>query len=164
MIGLALGLGAIGFFIAHRARRYALAGGCGKGRHHGWHGGWHGGHHRWGGHRDGWLGIVSSRLDTTPAQERVIQREVRGLVERARDARRGAFDGKADLARAVGGTTFDPTAAQAAFAGLTSATKELEAAAIEALRKIHEVLDDEQRKELARLIDSGGWRFGGPYR
>jgi Spy/CpxP family protein refolding chaperone len=162
MIGLALGLGAIGFFIAHRARRRAFAGGCGRHGHHGWHGGgWHG---RWHGRDGGWLGFLSGRLDTTPAQERVIQREVRGVVERARDARRGAFDGKAELARAIGGTTFDATAAQAGFAGLSNATKELETAAIEALRKIHEVLDDEQRKELARLIEGGGWRFGGPYR
>jgi Spy/CpxP family protein refolding chaperone len=174
MIGLALGLGALGFFIAHKARRhgFAYARGCHGGHHRGWGGpggpGWgrHGGYG--GGPGDGVLRFISSRLDTTPSQERVIQRELGALVERARDARRGAFDGKADLARAMGSPVFDDSAATAGLAGVGKAADELSTQAIESLRKIHEVLDDEQRKELARLIEGGGWRFGGrpggPYR
>ena len=96
----------------------------------------------------------------------MIQREIGALLERARDARRGAFDGKADLARALGSPVFDADAATAGFAGVGRAVAELQTQAIESLRKIHEVLDDEQRKELSQLIEGGGWRFrgGGPYR
>lgn len=168
MIGLAIGLGALGFFIAHRARRrawaYGYGGGCG-GRdwhHHGW-----GGHGGYGRGRGDWLRFVSHHLDTTPAQERVIQREVGTLLETARDARRGAFDGREHLARAIGGTAFDADAATAAFGGLTTAAAALQTQAIESLRKIHEVLDDEQRKQLSQLVEGGRWRFrgaGGPYR
>jgi Spy/CpxP family protein refolding chaperone len=170
MIGLALGLGVLGFFIAHRARRHALAHGGGCGRWGGWnhhhHGGWYGYGGYGGGRGDGWLRFVSARLDTTPAQERVIQREVTGLVETARDARRNAFSGKADLARAIGSPVFDADAATAGFAGVTKAVDDLRARAVEALRNIHAVLDDEQRKQLAELVDSGHWRFAGrgPYR
>jgi Spy/CpxP family protein refolding chaperone len=165
MLGLAIGLGVLGFFVAHRARRHGH-GGCGRG---GWHRGWPG---AWAGHGhgagEGWLRLVSARLDTTPAQERVIQRELGTLVERARDARRGAFGGKADLARAVRTSEFDASAAAAAFDAVTAATGDLRSAVIDSLRKIHEVLDDEQRQELGSLIDGGRWRFagpaGGPYR
>jgi Spy/CpxP family protein refolding chaperone len=170
MIGLAIGLGALGFFIAHRARRRAWAhgygggyggGGCGRG-----HGGWGPGHYGRG--RHDWLRFVSHHLDTTPAQERVIQREVRTLLETARDARRSAMSGRADLARAVGGPVFDTDAANAGFAGVTAAASTVQTQAIESLRKIHEVLDDEQRKELSQLIEGGRFRFGGmsggPYR
>jgi Spy/CpxP family protein refolding chaperone len=166
MIGLAIGLGAIGFIIAHRARRrawahghgYGYGGGCGRG-------GW--GHHGWGGGRRDWLRFISHRLDTTPAQERVIQREVGAVLETARDARRGVFSGRGDLARAVGGPVFDADAANASFTGVTSAVNAVQTQAIDSLRKIHEVLDDEQRKELAELIEGGRLRFGmhgGPYR
>ena len=167
MIGLAIGLGALGFFIAHRARRRAWAygyggGGCGR---HGGGGPW--GHHGYGG-RGHWMRYVSHRLDTTPAQERVIQREVGALLETARDARRGAFSGRGDLARAIGGPVFDADAANAGFAGVTSAANAVQTQAIDSLRKIHEVLDDEQRKELAGMIEGGRFRFGGmpggPYR
>jgi Spy/CpxP family protein refolding chaperone len=171
MIGLAIGLGALGFFIAHRARRRAWAhgyggGGCGRGGWHGHHGGWGGGG-MYGRGRGDWLRFVSHRLDTTPAQERVIQREVGTLLETARDARRGAFDGREHLARAIGSATFDADAATAAFGGVTNAAAALQTQAIEALRKIHEVLDDQQRKELSEMIEGGRWRFrgaAGPYR
>jgi len=170
MIGLAIGLGALGFLIAHKARRHAYAhghghGGCG-GRWH--HRGWYDHMGRFGGRGDGWLRVVSHHLDTTPAQERVIQREVGTLFESARDARRSAFAGRPDLARAVGSPVFDADAATAAFAGAGKAAADLQAQAIEAMRRIHEVLDDEQRKELAELIDGARWRFArsgaGPYR
>ena len=166
MIGCALALGAIGFLIARRARR--RCGSWGGGGWGGYHRGWHQHMSYMGGRGDGWLRFVSHELDTTPAQERVIQREVGQLVERARDTRRNVTSGRADIARAVGSPVFDESAAQAGFAPVKQATDELGTAAVESLRKIHEVLDDEQRKQLAELIEGGRWRFGrgggGPYR
>src|SRR5262245_18803839 len=144
MIGCALALGALGFFIAHRARRRCYGGGW---RRYGYHGGWHDHMSRFGGgyRGDGWLRFVSHELQTTPAQERVIHREVGQLFERAREARHGATAGRADLARAVGNPEFDDTAAQAAVEPARKAVDDLGTAAVESLRKIHEVLDDEQR-------------------
>src|SRR5688572_19882559 len=167
MIGLAIGLGVLGFFIAHRARRhaYAHARGWGWGMHPG---GRHHPHGPWGvAHHAGWMHYISRRLDTTPAQERVIQREISGVIETARDARRSALAGRPELARAIGSPVFDADAAAAGFASVTTAVGGLQTRAIEALRNIHEVLDDQQRQELAEIIDSARWRFAGrrgPYR
>jgi hypothetical protein len=173
MLGLAIGLGAVGFLIWRRRRR---GGGCGgpgfrrgwRGRHNrdGYHdyGYWYGGG---GGGRDWWLGHVSRELDTTPAQERVIQREVHAVIDKARDARRGLRDGRGDLSRAVSGPEFDDGAAAAAFVPAEHAIGEVRGAAIDALRKIHEILDDEQRKRLGELVLGERFRggpFGGPYR
>jgi hypothetical protein len=155
--------------------RRRRGGGCAGRGHGGWRGrrgGWHRGYR---GHgydddyrgRDWWLGFVSRELDTTPAQERVIQREVHTVLEKAHEARSGLRDGRADLARAVSGPAFDDGAAAAAFAPAEHAVGDVRGAAIDALRRIHEVLDDEQRKRLGELVEGGRFRggpFGGPYR
>src|SRR5688572_33454103 len=113
MIALAVGLGVLGFFALRRARRRCYGGGY---RGYGWHGPWASGedghdddHHRMRGgppwrHRGGGRGgrwvlhRALSRIDATPAQERVIVGEIDKLKERVRDARGGLRDGRADLA------------------------------------------------------------------
>lgn len=171
MICLALGLGALGFIAARKARR-CHRGGCGwhHHHHHGWHGGWHhGGYYGrgpWGGgrHRAG-LHMALAHIDATPAQERAIVAEVDKLSDRLRTARSTMKDGRADLAAAIRSETLDDSSLGAVLGRVDSATGEARAAVLDALRNIHATLDDKQRTQLADLLDQGWWRRGGsPYR
>ncbi len=195
MIALALGLGVLGFCALRHARRRCYGGGyhaygwhgpwasspeCyddgehGHGEHgHGEHGGDWGGRSWYGGPpwrrgrrgRRWMMHAVLSRIDATPAQERVIVGEVDKLKERVRGARSGLADARADLAAAVRGTVLDDAALGAVLGRVDGATGEARAAAIDALRNIHAVLDDKQRSQLAELIDRGPGSFRrGPYR
>ena len=166
-------------------------GGCddgdlaGDGEHeHGEHGhhGRHGRHGRYG--RGPWmrrrgrrwmLHAALSRIDATPAQERVIVGEIDRLQERVHAARGGLHDGRVDLAAALRGPLLDDAALGAVLGRVDGATGEVRAATIEALRNIHAVLDDKQRAELADLIErregrggggggGAGWFRMGPYR
>lgn len=168
MICIALGLGVLGFIAARKARH------CGRGgwrgyHGHGWHhhrgwgpGGWYGAHHRG---RRGGLYMALAHLDASPAQERAIIAEVDKLHERLHGARSSLKDGRADLAAAIRGEQLDDAALGAVLGRVDGATAEARTAALEALRKIHAVLDDKQRAQLADLLDQGWWRRGGsPYR
>ena len=187
MIALALGLGVLGFCALRRARRRCYGGGY---RSYGWHGPWGGGDYR--GHYDdhdhdhpddvgdfgprfrgGWRGRgrrwmlhrALSRIDATPAQERAIVAEIEKLQERMRGARGGLKDGRSDLAAAIRNPVLDDAALGAVLGRVDGATGEARAAAVDALRNIHAVLDDKQRAEVAEMIDrGGGWSRRGPYR
>ena len=111
-----------------------------------------------------------SRIDATPAQERVIVGEIDRLTERVREARGGLRDVRTDLAAAVRGSVLDDAALGAVLGRVDGVTADVRAAAIEALRNIHGVLDEKQRAQLAELLEQGrgggrgaGWRMG-PYR
>jgi Spy/CpxP family protein refolding chaperone len=182
MICLALGLGALGFIAARRARRCFRGGGCGGGWHHhhrhGWHGGFRGGWHEggyygrgsWGGGRGrAGLHMALAHIDATPAQERAIVAEVDKLHERLHAARSTLKDGRADLAAAIRGENLDDASMGVVLGRVDGATAEARTAVLEALRNIHKTLDDKQRAQLADLLDQGWWRRGGgggggPYR
>ena len=143
----------------------------GFGRHQGhWH------HDIWGddtppwrgsgeGRREGpWgRGVVFSilaRLDATPAQEKAILAALDELKETARGLRGVGRDVRADVARAIRGSLLDDMALEGATSRIDDVTLKLRAAARAAIAKIHEVLDDRQRKMLGDMIDSnwrGGW-------
>ena len=164
MICIALGLGVLGFIAARRARRCHRGGFYGWGWHHHHHHGWRG-HH--GGHRRGRMGLhmALAHIDATPAQERAIVAEVDKLHDRLHGARTTLKDGRADLATAIRGDVLDDAALGAVLGRVDGATTEARTALLEALRKIHGMLDDRQRAQLADLLDHGGWRRGGsPYR
>src|SRR6188768_3436374 len=119
MIALAVGLGVLGIFALRRARRRCHGAGY---YGYGWHGPWgphHGGGddegddddrhhgHRFSGRRGRrgrWvLHAALSRIDATPAQERVIVGEIDKLRDRMRDTRHGLQDANVDLAAALRG-------------------------------------------------------------
>lgn len=147
---------------------------------HGWHCGPHGRRFQRGWMRRGrrgrrWmLHAALSRIDATPAQERVIVGELDRLTERVRGARGGLREGTTDLAAAVRGPVLDDAALGAVLGRVDGVTAEVRAAAIEALRNIHAVLDDKQRAQVAELIErragrgggggGAGWFRMGPYR
>lgn len=133
-------------------------------------GGW-GGHrggrgwNRWG--RGGWiLRGLYQRLDTTPGQEKVIA-ESFDAVRAAASKFRGEADRlRRDVAQAIRGQTLDHEPLKAAFGRHDTLVEELQREVLVSLGKVHEALDERQRRELAELIESGGYGFGacGGYR
>lgn len=174
MTCLAIALGILGIVAMRRAHR-RCHGHFGYGWHgpYGMHSGWDGGH-GWHGHRHrhgrgrgrAMLHTLLSRLDASPAQERAIIGEVEKLQDRMRAARAGVQDARGDLAAAVRGPVLDDAALGAVLGRVDTATGEVRAAVLDALRGIHGVLDDRQRAQVADLLDSGNgwWRGFGPYR
>lgn len=162
MICLAIGLGALGFIAMRRARychRYGYGGyGFRPWYHHHWH------RHRW--ERQRWMMHAAlSHIDASPAQERAIIAEAEKLHERVHAAKRDLRDGRGDLGAAIRGAELDEAALGAALGRVDGAMGEVRAAAIEALRGIHAVLDDGQRARLADMLDHGArTRRRGPYR
>lgn len=142
MICLALGLGVLGFIAARKARRCA-------------HGGWH--------HRDhyGWrrrgLFMALRHIDASPAQERAIIAEIDKLREKAWQARRAVKDSRGDLSAAIRNPVLDDAALGEVLGRIDGATAEMRAAALEALRNIHALLDEGQRARLADILEGGWW-------
>jgi uncharacterized membrane protein len=190
MIGFVIGAAAIAGLVmmrrAHRRYHYAMAG-CGDSWHGGWHGvagpgrGWHG-HGHWHGH--GWRGggwvrrgmeyRLLAELDCSPAQEKLVREELRGLVELVRGMRDEREQSREDLARAIAGQQMDRAALMEMFTRHDKRLVELRAAITASLERVHAALDDKQRERLAEMVREGlggRWRgrhagggHGGPYR
>ncbi len=110
-------------------------------------------------------------LDTTTGQEKVMREAATGLWGRGREAKAALRDARKGFAQAVREESLDEVALGEATAKLEDATDSMRKAIIDALAKVHGVLDERQRKVLADFIESGGpgngggFRgFGGPYR
>lgn len=120
------------------------------------------------GGRGFFLRSLFERLETTPGQERVIVGaidELRAAAKKVRDPQKGL----GDLAAALRAESFDESAAARFSVEAEEAFGSLRNAALEALRKVHEALDDRQRKLVADWIERrsmfGGFGgFGGPFR
>jgi hypothetical protein len=109
----------------------------------------------------GALHALLSRLDAAPGQEKVIVAAAEELLERARDAGRKVRETRRDLAQAVRGERVDEARLSEVFGRHDAAIGELRAGSVQALQKVHEALDERQRKILGDLIDSGGlYGFG----
>jgi uncharacterized membrane protein len=118
----------------------------------------------WGGSsRDGSPFILRSlfeRLNTTPGQERVIQEAVNELKQAGRKIHEERRSTVKDVADAIRGDDFSTEAMGNAFARVDGAVETMRTAAFSALAKVHDALDENQRKKLADLLA----RFGGPSR
>lgn len=178
MMHLAIGLGLVGFFLAHRRHRRYRAYGCGAGP-----GGFdetHGPGHGWphGGLRRGrrWvLRRLFHELEATPAQERAIVAELDGFEQRARAAADLVRGARGELVQAMSGTQLDEGALAAAVSRWDSASSELREAGVSTLRAVHALLDEGQRLRLGELLEKlqrgrfrrGPWGHGhaeGPFR
>lgn len=137
-------------------------GGCGGGR---WGGGWHHGHHgrghgRWGGGGYGgrwFLRRILERLDTTPGQEKVIFAAMEEVQKAASKFREEKEKSRADIARAMRAEHFDQAAVKDMFARHDAVMEELRKTVNAELAKVHEALDERQRKEVANLLEHGWW-------
>lgn len=167
-----------------------LGGGCHGGGCHGgggrwggggWGGGWghHGGPNHfgaqspWGGGGGGdgarWmLRSLFERLQTTPGQERVILEAVDTLRKQGTDGREALRQTASDAARAFRGERFDEAVMGDAFARQDASLETMQKALFDALQKVHDALDERQRRELADMMERGVGFFGrfnqGPYR
>jgi len=81
-------------------------------------------------------------------------------------AARGEWTDTTDLAILLTGETFDSTAAEGLSGKADASFAKVRVAMVEALRKVHEALDERQRKILADFLRSRGQRggFGGGFR
>jgi hypothetical protein len=103
---------------------------------------------------------ILAKLDATPGQEKVILGAIDELKEIALEMRGLGREVRSDVARAVRGPLLDDVALEGATARIDDATMKLRAAARAAIAKIHETLDDRQRKMVADMLDAsfgGGW-------
>jgi hypothetical protein len=101
---------------------------------------------------------VASRVQATPAQQRVIRDALAELREAAGKLRGEAGKTRADVAAAFRKPQFDEVAMGELYARHDRALEELRKAFVGAGAKIHDALDEEQRARLAKLIESGsGW-------
>jgi Spy/CpxP family protein refolding chaperone len=184
MLGFLFGTAClIGLFMVARGSCHGYGGGCG-GEAWGHHGGGFGGHdsHYGGGRRrGGWGGrggfgprfflrSIFERLDTTPGQEKVVLQAADELKEAFGKARSGLRETRADFARVFRGETVDEASLADIFMAHDTVISETRRSAVEAVRKIHEALTDEQRKQVADFLERGrgreGWGggWGGPRR
>jgi uncharacterized membrane protein len=149
--------------------------------HHGSHGPWGGGGGYepegggWAGPRgDGWAGsrggfgsrwwrgglfAVMRRLQLTPDQQTVVREELEQLGATLREHRQEWGQSRHDVAQAVRGESFDATVMGELFGRHDERLGEVRKAVMEALGKIHAVLDETQRQRLAELIDRGASPF-----
>jgi hypothetical protein len=104
---------------------------------------------------------VFQALDTTPGQEKVIRSAVEELLEVTRKHRGELQKTREDIARAMRSPSFDETVMGELFARHDASLDALRKAGVGALAKVHEALDEEQRKRLADMIERAGgfgWR------
>ncbi|HEX9622572.1 MAG TPA: periplasmic heavy metal sensor [Polyangiaceae bacterium] len=106
------------------------------------------------------LGHVLERLDTTPGQEKVIRTALDELHEQAREVRGELKETRRDLAQALRGETLDVALVHDVFRRHDDSLGKLRQGGLGAFGRIHETLDERQRRTLADLIESGpfGWR------
>jgi len=161
----------------HRRGGYAYAGhGCGShrqacdggrswGRHHGHHHGpppWARGGFR--ARRRFFLRRLFEELETTPGQEKAIGRAVDRVAEAGCTLRGELRDSLNPLAEALRGDALDDSTLGGLFADHDAALARFRAVAGDALKEIHNALDEHQRAQVADFIESRQRRWGGPYR
>ncbi len=179
LIGTACLIGFLKLARMGRRGRWAYGRGCGAGE--GGHGGF-GGDDGWGGREGPWgargrggplgrwffLRHVFSRLDATPGQEKVIKSALDELRTAADKIRGDIKAARPEVANAIRMEQFDETAFGEISHKIDEAAQAMRRATIDAVAKIHAVLDERQKKHLGDLIESGpslrGWGGGGPYR
>lgn len=136
-------------------------GGCGQDeggfRRRGWGG--------WGGGPGFFLRAIIDQLDATPEQEKVIVaafREVRNEAAKNREEMRKSRE---DLAKAMRSPGFDEVLLGELFARHDTTIEGMRRAFTGALAKVHVVLDEKQRNDLAEIIENGpGFFRRGPSR
>jgi hypothetical protein len=155
----------VGFAVC-RARGHHR-GGCGRGgygrRCHG--GGHHHGRGRWRDHEeDGGPGYflrwIFERLDATPGQEKVIREAFEEIRNAVREAKVDFRKSRSKVADALRNDEFGHDDIGEAWVGQDGLLEKVRLKISSALQRVHEALDEKQRKILADLIERGP-RFGG---
>ena len=184
LIGTACLIGFLKLARMGRRGRFGYGRGCGGYGRGGYGGGFdpRGGDDGWGGHEGPWTGRghggpfgrwfilrrLFSRLDTTPGQEKVIKTAIDELRAAADKVRGDVKAARPEVANAIRMEQFDETAFGEISHKIDEAAQAMRRATIDAIAKIHAVLDERQKKLLGDLVESGprfrDWGGGGPYR
>ncbi len=99
--------------------------------------------------------LLFERLDTTPGQEKVIREQVHLIYEQTQDLRASGLATGGDLAELMDQENIDSAAVNDVLGKGENELGELRRSVAEAMAKIHEVLDPEQRKRLAAWMRRG---------
>jgi hypothetical protein len=108
----------------------------------------------------GMIYSMLGRLEATPGQEKAILAAIDELKSTASELRGTGRDVRSEVARAVRGPLLDDVVLEGATARIDDATLKVRGALKTAIVKIHEALDDRQRKMLGDMIDTsfrGRW-------
>ena len=106
------------------------------------------------------LNRLLDRLDTTPGQEKVIREAVDTVLDDVHDARTELSATRADVAEAIRGETLDRGAIDGVFERHDRVIERVRQNALDSFGKVHETLDERQRKILAELIEAGPFARG----
>jgi hypothetical protein len=106
------------------------------------------------------LNRLLDRLDTTPGQEKVIREAVDTLFEDIHEARREFRGSRTDVAKVIAAETLDRENVQAIFGRHDVVIDRVRKNALDAFVKVHETLDQRQRKILAEIASSGPFGRG----
>jgi Arc/MetJ-type ribon-helix-helix transcriptional regulator len=129
----------------------------GRHRHHFGYGGWR--HGRGGLRGRFFLRRVMERLDTTPGQEKVIREAIHDLKEDAFGLRGEVRSTRAELAQALRAPELDRESIDRVFAKHDEVIEKLRASLLDTAEKVHTTLDEQQRKQLADMIEAGPFRY-----
>ena len=106
------------------------------------------------------LNRLLDRLDTTPGQEKVIREAVDTVLEDVHDARGELQATRTDVAQAIRAETLDRGAIDGVFERHDRVIERVRQNALDSFGKVHETLDERQRKILAELIEAGPFARG----
>jgi len=95
------------------------------------------------------------KLNATAGQEKVIRDSFNEVRDTMSTLRPTWLQARQDIARAITQEQVDPAAIQSAVSKQDELIQQGREAVVSALKKVHAVLDVEQRKALADLIEKG---------
>lgn len=98
---------------------------------------------------------VLDRLDTTPGQEKVIREALHDLKQEAWSLRAEAKGTRSELAAALRAPELDRALVDRVFVKHDELLEKLRASFVQAADRVHGTLDEQQRRKLADMIESG---------
>jgi uncharacterized membrane protein len=112
---------------------------------------------------------VFERLDTSPAQEKVLVAAATELWDARQPLREEAEATRREVARALRGPAIDEVSLGELFARHDEVLRDLRKTTVGALARVHDALDEQQRASLADSVERGFLGRGrhahrGPYR
>lgn len=107
------------------------------------------------GHPERMAEWLSFRLDASPEQRRVIRDELEQFFGVTRELRRETRLSGGDIATALRAEHFDAELMGHTFSRQDDQIRSVREALVGALAKIHDALDERQRRRLASFLDAG---------
>ena len=156
MFGFVFGVLCLIGFVSVLRRRGWRRSGYGYGWHgHGWHGhgrGWQGRGWRGG----GWMMYRAfEALDTSPGQEKAIRGALSELRAALTELRPELYATRAQVSQSLAAESFDAAGVETLVEGQLDSLRRVGPLLSRALGQIHEALDPDQRRRLARFLELG---------